>query len=80
MFMDMLLPLILCRVCLECHEKVHKNVKLNEVILYYANDVSVSDESYKQHTGTLVKGLVSKYRGKSWRMWLQLSEKIFSYV
>jgi len=34
----------------------------------------------KQNTGTLVKGLVSKCREKSWRIWLQLTEKIISYV
>jgi len=34
----------------------------------------------KQNTGTLVKGLVSICREKSWRIWLQLSEKIVSFV
>jgi hypothetical protein len=34
----------------------------------------------KQNTGTLVKGLVSKYKEKFWRIWLQLSENIFSFV
>jgi hypothetical protein len=34
----------------------------------------------KHNTGSLVKELVSKYREKSWRILLQLCEKIFSFV
>jgi len=34
MFMDMLLPLLLFSVCLECHEKVHENV---EVVVEWSN-------------------------------------------